>query len=123
LTTHHIASDGWSQGVFFRELAALYAAFCEGQATPLPELDIQYADFAVWQREWLSGTRLEQQIDYWKTRLAGAPAVLTLPTDRPRPAFATHRGASAYIDLPRTLAAELEALSKSEGATLFMTLL
>ena len=86
---HHIVSDGWSMGVLFRELSALYAAFREGGASPLPELPVQYADYAVWQRERLAGEVLERQLAYWRERLAGAPALLELPTDRPRPAVQT----------------------------------
>ena len=93
LNMHHIVSDGWSMGIFTKEIAQLYAAFARGESSPLAELPVQYADFAVWQREWLDGKVLEQEIDYWKQQLDGAPALLELPTDRPRPAVQTHRGA------------------------------
>jgi len=93
LTMHHIVSDAWSLGVFFRELLSLYEAFSQGEPSPLPELPIQYADFAVWQREWLQNNVLDQQLSYWKEQLAGAPPVLELPTDRPRPAVQTFPGA------------------------------
>ncbi|HTN83814.1 MAG TPA: condensation domain-containing protein, partial [Sorangium sp.] len=86
LTMHHIVSDGWSMGVLVRELGALYEAFSRGLPSPLPELPIQYADYAVWQRAWLSGEVLEAQLAYWKKQLSGAPPALELPTDRPRPA-------------------------------------
>ena len=92
LTMHHIISDGWSQGVFWRELAVLYEAFATGKPSPLPELAIQYADFAVWQRQWLQGEVLDTQLAYWKQQLAGL-SMLQLPTDRPRPAVQTFRGA------------------------------
>src|SRR5438270_8692826 len=94
LNTHHIANDGWSNGVFMRDLAAFYGAALEGKAALLPELVIQYADYAVWQRDWLQGEVLERQLEYWKTRLRGAPPILSLPTDRPRPAEQTFRGGS-----------------------------
>jgi amino acid adenylation domain-containing protein len=123
LTMHHIASDGWSLGVLFQELAALYEAFTRGTPSPLPPLPIQYADYAVWQRQSLRGERLNAQLAYWRQRLAGAPAVLELPTDRPRPAVQSLRGARASRLLPRALATALEALSRQEGVTLFMTLL
>ena len=86
---HHIVSDGWSLGVLYRELGALYGAFAAGEPSPLPELPVQYADYALWQRRWLSGEVLERQLGYWREQLAGAPAQLTLPTDRPRPAVQT----------------------------------
>ena len=123
LTMHHIVGDGWSLGVLVREVAALYEAFVADQPSPLPELPIQYADFAAWQREWLSGEVLEQELDYWRRQLAGAPATLKLPTDRARPSVQTHRGASYNFTLPAPLSAALRQLSRQEGATLFMTLL
>src|SRR6185503_12458664 len=89
VVTHHIASDGWSKGVLFRELTALYDAFAQGRPSPLPELPIQYADFALWQRERLQGEALERELAYWRAHLAGAPPALELPTDRPRPAVQT----------------------------------
>jgi acyl carrier protein len=94
-TLHHIISDGWSMGVLLREVAALYDAFVHGRPSPLPELPVQYADFAVWQRSWMEGEVLEGQLAYWKEALAGAPTVLELPTDRPRPAMQTSNGAAA----------------------------
>ena len=123
LTMHHIASDSWSLGVLSRELSALYTAFVEGKPSPLPELSIQYADYAAWQREWLQGEALEEQLDYWRKQLEGIPAVLELPTDHPRPAVQSFRGALMTGELPRSLSAALNELSRTEGATLFMTLL
>jgi amino acid adenylation domain-containing protein len=123
LSMHHIVSDGWSLGVFFRELAALYAAYREGRESPLPELAVQYADYAVWQREHLRGERLERQLSYWRERLAGAPELVELPTDHPRPAVQTFRGASERIELPGELLERLRALGRSEGATLYMVVL
>ena len=123
LTIHHIVSDGWSMGVLTQEIAALYEAFCEGKPSPLNELPIQYADFAVWQRESMKGKLVEEQLSYWRKQLGGNLPVLELPTDRPRPALQTYRGARHYVALPDTLTEALKALSRSEGATLFMTLL
>jgi amino acid adenylation domain-containing protein len=120
---HHIVFDGWSSGVLFRELGALYAAFARGEPAPLPPLPVQYADFAVWQREQLAGEALDRQLAYWKARLAGAPALLELPTDRPRPAVQSHQGARETFDLPRALLDRLQALGRSEGATLYMVML
>jgi amino acid adenylation domain-containing protein/FkbM family methyltransferase len=123
VTMHHIISDGWSLGVLVKEVAALYEAFAEGRPSPLVELDIQYADFAVWQREWLQGEVLEGQLSYWREQLQGAPAVLELPTDRPRPPVQTFRGAHERFELEAGLTDALRALSRREGVTLFMTLL
>ncbi|MGH7411794.1 MAG: amino acid adenylation domain-containing protein, partial [Candidatus Methylomirabilis sp.] len=123
LTIHHIVFDGWSIEVFFREMAELWEAFSTGEPSPLSPLPIQYADFAVWQREWLQGEVLESRLSYWKHRLQGAPSVLELPTDRPRPAVQHYRGARESFELPRTLAEALHELSRGEGVTLFMTLL
>ena len=123
LTMHHIISDAWSMGVFIRELAALYEAFANGLPSPLSELLIQYADFAHWQQQWLQGEVLEDQLAYWKQQLAGAPAVLLLPTDHPRPPMQTFRGDTQSFLLPSSLSENLKALSQREGVTLFMTLL
>ncbi|MDF2630778.1 MAG: lgrC, partial [Symbiobacteriaceae bacterium] len=123
LNMHHIVSDGWSMGVLLAELSALYAAFAEGQPSPLAPLPIQYADFARWQRQWLEGGEADRQLAYWKERMAGAPALLELPTDRPRPPVQSHRGALLPVGLPADLAGGLAALGRQEGATLFMTLL
>ncbi|MFL5539196.1 MAG: non-ribosomal peptide synthetase, partial [Longimicrobiaceae bacterium] len=123
LSMHHIVSDGWSMGVLQRELGALYAAYRDGRESPLPELPVQYADYAVWQREHLRGDVLERQLSYWRERLAGAPELLELPTDRPRPAVQTYRGATVPMELSPELLERLQALGRSEGATLYMTLL
>ena len=123
LTLHHIVSDGWSMGVLTRELMALYQAFSHGQPDPLPALPIQYGDFAVWQRLWLSGEVLHRQSSYWQQALAGAPALLTLPTDRPRPAQQDYAGSSVEVRLDERLTAGLKALSQRHGTTLYMTLM
>jgi amino acid adenylation domain-containing protein len=123
LTMHHIVSDAWSRGLFMRELGTLYGAFRQGQASPLAELPIQYADYAHWQRHWLQGEVLERQLGYWKKRLAGAPASLELPTDRPRPSVQTYRGATFEFGLGEKLTQHVRELSRNEGATLFMTVL
>ncbi|MBW3655943.1 MAG: amino acid adenylation domain-containing protein, partial [Gemmatimonadetes bacterium] len=120
---HHILSDEWSMGVLFRELSALYEAYRSGGESPLPELPVQYADYAVWQREQMRGEALERQLAYWTERLQGAPALLELPTDRPRPAVQTYRGAEEGIELPRELLDRLQGLGRSEGATLYMVVL
>jgi amino acid adenylation domain-containing protein len=120
---HHIISDGWSTGVLVREMGALYTAFDAGHRAALPELEIQYADFAHWQREWMQGEILETQLAYWRRQLDGAPAVLELPTDRPRPSVQTYSGAQEYFQLPDALSDSLEKLSRAQGVTLFMTLL
>ncbi|GAB4190132.1 MAG: hypothetical protein Fur006_31950 [Coleofasciculaceae cyanobacterium] len=117
LTIHHIVSDAWSAGVFIREVAALYEAFSQGQPSPLPELPIQYADFAVWQRQWLQGEVLEQQLAYWKEQLGSNLPVLLLPTSQ------TSKGAKHCFTLSQTLTEALKTLSQREGVTLFMTLL
>jgi Condensation domain/Phosphopantetheine attachment site/AMP-binding enzyme C-terminal domain len=116
-TQHHIVSDGWSSGVLSREVMALYSG------AALPELPVQYADFAVWQRQWLTGEVLERQVDLWRRRLAGAPAVLDLPTDRPRPALRTTRGNHCKLRLPAEAAARLKALARELSATPFTVLL
>ncbi|HVS00913.1 MAG TPA: amino acid adenylation domain-containing protein, partial [Thermoanaerobaculia bacterium] len=117
VTMHHIVSDGWSIGVLLREVAALH------EGAPLPELPVQYADFAVWQRSWLQGAVLQQQLDHWRQRLAGAPRLLELPTDRPRPAVQTFRGASLPVVLAPSLSQAVAALCRREGVTHFMALL
>ncbi|MBW4629689.1 MAG: amino acid adenylation domain-containing protein [Brasilonema octagenarum HA4186-MV1] len=123
LTMHHIITDGWSMGIFFKELEVLYHAFSKGEPNPLPELTVQYADFALWQRQWLTKEVLEKQLDYWKQQLAGAPPLLELPTDYPRPAVQTFSGATKKFQLPEHLTFELVTLSQKSGVTLFMTLL
>src|SRR6185369_10528823 len=122
-TMHHIVSDGWSMEILTREVSALYAAYAAGQESPLPELEIQYADYAVWQRGWLQGDVLEEQLSYWRKQLAGAPAVLAPPTDRVRPAQQNHRESSVSLALPVELTTGLKQLGQREEMTLFMTLL
>ncbi|HSU81610.1 MAG TPA: amino acid adenylation domain-containing protein, partial [Thermoanaerobaculia bacterium] len=123
LNQHHIVSDGWSTGVLVHEIVTLYGAFVAGRPSPLPELAVQYADFAVWQRGWLAGEVLEGQVSYWRERLAGVPSLLDLPTDRPRPAFRGQRGARLAFHLPSDPWRDLKALGRREGVTDFMTLL
>ncbi|MFL5540477.1 MAG: amino acid adenylation domain-containing protein, partial [Longimicrobiaceae bacterium] len=123
ITMHHIVSDGWSMGVFTRELNALYAAFRDGAPDPLAELPIQYADYAVWQRKWVDGEVLKAQAQYWTETLGGAPELLELPTDHARPARQDFSGGLVEIGVGEGLTAGLKALSQRHGATLFMTLL
>ncbi|HKV13283.1 MAG TPA: amino acid adenylation domain-containing protein, partial [Thermoanaerobaculia bacterium] len=123
LTVHHISSDGWSLGILGWELSALYEARIRGQAPDLPELSVQYADFAVWQRGWLAGEELERRLSFWRKLLSGAPPLLELPLDRPRPPVPSFRGARVPWQLPRASTADLTALSRTHGATLFMVLL
>jgi amino acid adenylation domain-containing protein len=123
LTEQHLIHDGWTQGVLIRELLSIYTAFSAAQPSPLPELPIQYADFTLWQRQWLQGEVLDQLLSYWKRQLAGATSLLCLPADRPRPAVQTYRGAQLTVDLSASLGEALRALSRREGVTLFMVLL
>ena len=123
LTMHHIAADGWSIAVLFRELTTLYDVFAKGEPSPLPALPVQYADYAAWQRGWLQGDALERLLAYWKTQLAGAPMTLELPTDKARPAVQSFRGAHELFALSAELTAGLTELSRSQGVTLFMTCL
>jgi len=120
---HHIVSDGWSMGVFVQELAALYNAYSQGQPSPLAPLPIQYADFAIWQRQWLQGDVLQTQLSYWQQQLADAPALLSLPTERPRPSVQTFAGLHQEFTLSVELTGRLTKLSQQQGVTLFMTLL
>jgi hypothetical protein len=122
VTMHHIVSDGWSMGVLVREVGALYQAYCAGVESPLPELAIQYADFAIWQRQWLSGDVLEEQMSYWRNQLRNL-SILELPTDRVRPAVQSYRGARVGLALSQEETAALKELGRREGATLFMVLL
>ena len=122
LSVHHIASDGWSMGIFERELSAVYAAFVTGHPPQLPALPIQYADYAAWQRKWLQGEVLARQLAYWQTQLANL-STLELPTDRPRPPLASHHGGHLTCVLPEALTVALKALARRANATLFMTLL
>jgi hypothetical protein len=123
LTLHHVISDGWSTGGLVREVSTLYGAFSRGVEARLPELPVQYADYAAWQRRWLSGEVLEGQLAYWRERLAGGPALLELPTDRPRPAVLDGAGAARAFRVPARTLRALRLLSRCEGATLYMTLL
>jgi amino acid adenylation domain-containing protein len=123
LKMHHIIYDGWSLSIFFGELSQLYAAFVRGLPSPLPELSIQYADFAVWQRQWLTGEVLERQLNYWQKQLQDAPTILELPTDYPRPPIPSFRGDGQVFRLNQDLTQRLKRLSQESGATLFMTLL
>jgi amino acid adenylation domain-containing protein len=123
LGMHHIVGDAWSLGVLSRELSALYGAYREGAESPLPGLPVQYADYARWQRRVLGGDTLEGELAYWRERLAGAPALLELPTDHPRPPVQSYRGASEPVALPAALLERLTAVGRSEGATPFMVLL
>ncbi|MEW5929324.1 MAG: amino acid adenylation domain-containing protein, partial [Gemmatimonadota bacterium] len=120
LSMHHVVSDGWSAGVLFRELSALYGAFSRGEPSPLEPLPVQYADYAVWQRGWLSGATLGRLLSWWRSRLAGASPLVELPTDRPRPAVLTGRGALHSFRVAPTAARALRALARREGATLYM---
>jgi amino acid adenylation domain-containing protein len=123
LSMHHIVSDGWSMGVLYRELAALYAAYSAGRPSPLDELPVQYPDFALWQRERLSGSVFEPLLSYWKERLAGMPAVLELPADHVRPPVQVFSGASYSVTLPVSVTERVKAVARQADATLFMTLL
>jgi amino acid adenylation domain-containing protein len=123
INMHHIVADGWSVGVLLKELGNRYAAHVAGDPSPLPELPVQYADYAVWQREWLAGDILARHLDYWTSRLAGAPAALELPTDRPRPPAQTFAGATLPFSLPGDLSLRLAELGRREGATIYMVFL
>ncbi|HEX8178803.1 MAG TPA: condensation domain-containing protein [Pyrinomonadaceae bacterium] len=120
---HHIVADGWSTPILMREVAVLYAAFAQGRPSPLPELPIQYADYAQWQHAWLTGAELERQLAYWRRQLADAPALMPLATDRPRPAAQTYRGAVRRQHLSAALSTAVRELCAREGTTPFMTLL
>jgi hypothetical protein len=123
LTMHHIVSDRWSIGILIGEVTTLYQAFSSGQPTPLLELPVQYADYAVWQREWLQGEALARELDYWKKQLGGELPALNLPLDRPRPPAPSHRGGAHSFALPLELLEPLKELSRRQGCTLFMTLM
>ncbi|HEX6039348.1 non-ribosomal peptide synthetase [Longimicrobium sp.] len=123
LGLHHAVSDGWSNGILFRELFALYEAFAAGESSPLEPLPVRYADYAAWQRGWLAGEELDRQVAYWRGALAGAPALLALPADRPRPAAMSRRGARHTFAVGADVAGSVRALARREGATLFMALL
>jgi amino acid adenylation domain-containing protein len=123
LALHHIIADGWSMGLLFKELSILYQAHVRGAELPLEDLALQYTDYALWQRQWLRGEVLEEQLSYWNEQLKDAPRGLELPTDKPRPAVQAYRGASETFSLSTELSQDLKALSRRAGATLFMTLL
>ncbi|KAB8317793.1 amino acid adenylation domain-containing protein [Tolypothrix campylonemoides VB511288] len=123
LVMHHIAADRWSMSILFEQMTTLYEAFLNAKPNPLPEQPIQYADFAVWQRQWLSGEVLEKQLKYWKQQLVGANPVLELPADRPRPVVQTYQGAKQSFVISESLSQALSTLSQQEGVTLYMTLL
>jgi amino acid adenylation domain-containing protein len=122
-TMHHIVSDAWSMDLLLHELTTLYLAFSRGETSPLPELKIQYPDYAVWQQTYLAGETLREQLDYWKRQLAGAPALLNLPVDRRRPPAPSYRGAQEVLLLPAEMLAALNEFCRHENVTLFMTLL
>jgi hypothetical protein len=123
LTMHHIVGDAWSMSVLINEVAALYRAFSRGERSTLPDLEFQYADYAVWQREWMQDGVLAAELEYWRRQLGGKLSVLELPTDHPRPAVQNYSGAAQMFKLPATLTTALKELSQREGCTLFMTLL
>lgn len=120
---HHIISDAWSMEILIRDVPLLYRAFCLGQPSPLPELPIQYADYALWQRQWLQGDALEAERAYWRNQLEGSPPILSLPTDRARPSTLSLKGNAVSLEVPQWLLEKLKQLSQAEGATLFITLL
>jgi len=123
VTIHQIASDGHSMKIFFRELLSLYGAYAEGRPSPLPELPVQYTDFASWRRQYMSGEVLERQVSYWQNQLAGSPSFLELPADRPRPVSGSLRGASHTIVLPEELTVSLRRLSEKEGVSMFVVMM
>jgi amino acid adenylation domain-containing protein len=123
ITMHHVITDGWSMGIFAQELSTLYKAFSQQQPDPLPTLPIQYADYALWQREWLQGERLAQQKEYWLEKLKDAPELVTLPLDRLRPEVQDYQGASIDVELDDELSHLIKAFSKQQGTTLYMTFL
>ncbi|KAF9935935.1 hypothetical protein BGZ70_006840, partial [Mortierella alpina] len=112
---HHIVSDGWSVGIMVREISQLYAVYCKGEPSPLTPLTIQYPDYAVWQRQWLSDDRLHAQSEFWRTELSGAPVLLDLPTDRPRPPQQSFKGDNAPVVLDAQLTRALKQLSQKHG--------
>lgn len=123
LSIHHIACDGWSFGILNRELAALYSAFSRGESSSLPELEAQYIDYTLWQRQWLQGDLFQKQLGYWREHLSGAPPQLELPTDRPRPALESYKGAIVKTSISSELSGKLKELGHAYGATLFMVML
>lgn len=123
VTMHHIVSDNWSTGLFVHEIMRLYEAFVFGKPHDLPPLKVQYADFAVWQRKWLSGKTLENQLEYWRKQLEGVPPLLELPLDKPRPAYQTYNGDFKLFEISAELSNKLRELSRQQDVTLFQTLL
>ena len=123
LNMHHIVSDGWSMGILAREIVVAYDSIINNRKTGLPDLPIQYADFSSWQREWLSGEVLDEQLNYWKNQLAGVPSMLELPTDRPRPPIQTFNGNTISFGLSSELSEKIRKISQTEGTTLYITLL
>jgi amino acid adenylation domain-containing protein len=123
LCMHHLVSDGWSMGIFWRELALACQDVAAGRSVALPELAVQYADYAVWQRQWLNDGALDTQLEYWRRQLADLPPILELPADRPRPSVLSHRGTAIHVDVPPAVVATAEQLASQAGATLFMVLL
>jgi amino acid adenylation domain-containing protein len=123
LTMHHIVSDGWSMGVIIQEVATLYETYSRGESSPLPELTVQYADFALWQRRWLTGPVLERQLSYWRSHLSGHLPILSFPTDKPRPRLRSNHGAALPLSLSTELSQQLKALCQQRGVTMFMLLL
>ena len=123
LSMHHIVSDAWSAGILFQELGTLYRAFSERKPSPLADLPIQYADYAMWQRRWLQGKVLEKQMAHWRKQLEGAPRLLELPTDRPRPAIRSFLGSYETVSIPAEIVRAIHELSRRQRSTLFMTLL
>ncbi|MCG8534438.1 MAG: condensation domain-containing protein, partial [Pseudomonadales bacterium] len=123
VTMHHIITDGWSMGVFVREISALYASQRMGMKAPLPELSIQYGDFSAWQKDWLQGDELERQLSYWRTRLGNAPDQLMLPFDRPRPPLQTLNGATLDVNLTAEVASGLRKLARQFDTTLYVILM
>jgi amino acid adenylation domain-containing protein len=123
LTTHHIVSDGWSMAILYEELREWYEGYAHGKNISLPELPLQFNDYAAWQRQWLQGAVLEQQLEFWKRQLKGPLPALDLPSDHPRPAEQSHRGSIKYFALPNSLCSDLKSLCRREDVTLFMVLL
>src|SRR5262249_51044257 len=123
VTMHHIVTDGWSMELFSNELAVLYEAFRTSRPSPLPDLPLQYSDYAVWQRKWLEGKTSQEQLAYWKQKLAGAPALLDLPWDRRRPSIQSFEGSNHPFALPEHVSQDVLAFSRREGVTPFTTLL
>lgn len=123
LVEHHLIHDGWTQGVLVRDVMAIYEAYVKGQQSPLKDLEIQYGDFAYWQREWMTGSVMDKQLEYWKKQLSGAKGLLELPTDRARPAVISGHGAEQILEIREELAEKLRKLSREEGVTLFMVMI